>query len=391
MASILFLSPEAPYPLAGGGCYRTASLLEFLARRYDLDLVLFAVAGASDPEASLPRGLARNVFKLRLPAHSKRWAPRVARNVLRLARGIPPLVDRYGHLEAQLKDLLQGRRYDLGWIEHFWCAPYWEVLKPACRQMVLDLHNLESEWFDRAAEIASGPLAMAYRRFAARCLSLERKWIPRFDHVLVPSERELAKIPYPHVRVYPNSIPWVVQPPSRPDQSIVFSGNLEYRPNQDAVRFFARNVWPRLRRRWPNLIWRIVGKNPAGVARELAGDPRIVLTGPVADATTELAQSQVAIVPVRSGSGTRVKILEAWAAGLPVVSTALGAEGLQAIPGVHFLTADSAEDFLTAISLLLEAKPERMRLGSAGRRLYEERYTWEAAWKLLQGEKFLPP
>ena len=103
---------------------------------------------------------------------------------------------------------------------------------------------------------------------------------------------------------------------------------MEYHPNLTAVRFFRLEIWPRLRDRWPQLVWRLVGKNPKAVQRFTRGDPRIEVVGPVQDAVCELARSRVAVVPLLSGSGTRLKILEAWAAGLPVVSTTLGAEGL---------------------------------------------------------------
>ena len=120
---------------------------------------------------------------------------------------------------------------------------------------------------------------------------------------------------------------------------------MEYHPNQLAVRFFRREIWPRLRDRWPGLAWRLVGKNPEAVRQFTSGDPRIEVQGQVDDAIAELARARVAVVPLLAGSGTRLKILEAWAAGLPVVSTTLGAEGLPARDGEHLLLADGAAAF----------------------------------------------
>ena len=134
---------------------------------------------------------------------------------------------------------------------------------------------------------------------------------------------------------------------------VVFSGNLEYHPNISAVRFFRRRVWPRLRARWPKLRWRLVGKNPRGVAAFTAGDARIEVTGPVPDAVPEIARAKVAVVPLLAGSGTRLKILEAWAAGVAVVSTSVGAEGLDARDGEHLLLADDAASFADAVDRLL--------------------------------------
>jgi glycosyltransferase involved in cell wall biosynthesis len=185
------------------------------------------------------------------------------------------------------------------------------------------------------------------------------------------------------VRVYPNAIPWTPVPPKTEEQVIVFSGNLEYHPNLSAVRFFAREVWPRLRDRWPQLVWRLVGKEPGAVAKLVAGDPRIELQGPVEDAVAELARAQIAVVPLLAGSGTRFKILEAWAAALPVVSTTIGAEGLPARDGEHLVLADTPAAFAGAVSRLLTCKDLRLTLGNSGRLLLEKEFTWVSAWSTL--------
>lgn len=163
----------------------------------------------------------------------------------------------------------------------------------------------------------------------------------------------------------------------------MFSGNLEYHPNVSAVRYFREEIWPELRERWPGLVWRLVGKNPQAVAKIISGDARIEVSGPVDDPLGELARAKVAIVPVLAGSGTRIKIIEAWAAGVPVVSTPLGAEGLAARAGEHLLLADGAPAFRDAVSSLLASPALRDRTGRAGRYLFECEFTWEAAWKSL--------
>jgi glycosyltransferase involved in cell wall biosynthesis len=131
------------------------------------------------------------------------------------------------------------------------------------------------------------------------------------------------------------------------------------------------------------LRWKILSQNPGPIRGLVASDPRIELTGFVDDAVAVLAQSQVAIVPLLAGSGTRIKILEAWAARTPIVSTTLGAEGLECRDREHLLLADDPEKFITAVSELLALPDDRARIGAAGRRLYEERYTWQAAWEAL--------
>ena len=132
-------------------------------------------------------------------------------------------------------------------------------------------------------------------------------------------------------------------PPPRAERlEIVFSGNLEYPPNIQAVQFFHDKIWPALQSRWPGLRWKILSSNPGPIRQLAARDPHIELTGFVDDAVAVLAQSQVAIVPLLAGSGTRIKILEAWAARTPVVSTPLGAEGLECRDREHLLLADDA-------------------------------------------------
>ncbi len=159
---------------------------------------------------------------------------------------------------------------------------------------------------------------------------------------------------------------------------------MEYHPNRSAVRYFRREIWPRLRERWPDLVWRLVGKNAAAVRPFTTGDPRIEVSGEVKDAVRELARAQVAVVPLLAGSGTRLKILEAWAAGMPVVSTTVGAEGLPALDGEQILLADEPAAFAEAVSRLLACKELRDRVGKAGRLLMEKEFTWEIAWQNLE-------
>ena len=216
---------------------------------------------------------------------------------------------------------------------------------------------------------------------------MERAWLPRFSTVLATSEAdaELARAiaPAARVAVYPNTIPLTPRPQRTDEQVVVFSGNMEYHPNRTAVRYFRREIWPRLRERWPHLIWRLVGKNASAVRPFTSNDPRIDVLGEVDDAVRELARAQVAVVPLLAGSGTRLKILEAWAAGTPVVSTTVGAEGLPAEDGVHILRADGPLEFAEAVSRMLACRELRDRVGEAGRLLMEKEFTWEIGWQKL--------
>lgn len=353
----LFVSPELPVTGLGGGGLRSASLIEFLRSRYEVRVASFT-----------------------LPQHSKSMPARVWRNAGRFARGVPPLFDRYSGFEAQLQPFFD-RRYRIGVIEHFWCASYVKALRPHCDRVVLDLHNIESELARTHALATGGLQRIAGRRFASAYEDLERRWIPQFDMVLVASEADLRRVDHPSVHVFPNALPEIARPDVAESDSIVFSGNLEYHPNVEAIRWFRNEIWPLVRNRAEH--WRLIGQNPTAIAGIIAGDDRIDLVGPVNDAVREIARSKIAIVPLRSGSGTRFKILEAWAAARPVVSTSIGAEGLEACAGEHLLIADNATDFAAAITRLLGDDALRRKLGDAGRALYLDRFTWPSAWRAL--------
>ena len=383
----LFLSPEAPYPMTGGGPIRAASVLEYLAQRFSVHAIFFREPGAPHPAAAIPPGRVDRVDVVGLPFHSKRPLARVLRNTARMARNRPPLVDRFSGFQAQIARCVSGQRYEAAFIEHFWCAPYVQQLRPAAERVFLNLYDIDSVWHRSMADSSSGLLAWSYGRFAQASLELERSWFPRFDCILTTSCSDAKLVRAiatdTNVTVYPNALPLIVPPPRSDRLEIIFSGNLEYAPNIAAVRFFHRQVWPALQSRWPGLRWKILGKNPGGFRDLSANDPSIEITGFVEAAVAVIAQSQVAIVPVLAGSGTRIKILEAWAARTPVVSTSLGAQGLECRDREHLLLADDPESFITAVSELLALPDDRARIGAAGRRLYEERYTWQAAWKAL--------
>jgi glycosyltransferase involved in cell wall biosynthesis len=384
------LAPEAPYPLTGGGATRTASLLEWLARRYEVDLVVFQEPGNADPREALPAGLVGHTTVIPLVPHARHLAARIWRNAGRFVRGAPPLNDRFSGYELELAAALgekTAHRYEIGVIEHFWCAGYAPLLRPHCRRLVMDLHNVESMLHRRNAASSHHLERLMMARFAGALERLECSVLPVFDSALTPSTEDAKVVaglaPHLPVIVYPNAIPAVARPETSKDTALVFSGNFRYHPNRRAVEYFYREIWPVLAARNPELVWRLIGKHPEAVRDIIAGDPRVECTGPVDNAIAAIARGQAAVVPLLSGSGTRVKILEAWAAGVPVVSTPIGAEGLAARPGVEICIAQSPEEFAAVTQKLLDSPSLRKAIGDAGRKRYEDGYTWEAAWRKL--------
>lgn len=365
--------------MIGGGAIRSASLLEYLRQRFEeVDVITFRQPGGTIPVYAHAA--------IDLPHHSRAPQARVVRNVKRAILGRPPLIDRFSGFEEDLCTILRDKQYQLAIVEHFWCAQYAPLLRKHTRTLVLDLHNIESAWH-RSLAASEGLLARPlYSRFAASCEQLERRILPAFDTLLVTSADDAAEVqklsPGTHRIVYPNALPVTAAPPRWESDAVIFTGNLEYQPNVTAVRYFAQKIWPQLQRRYPGLIWQILGKNEHAIRSIVRDLPNIHLIGPVDDAIPHIANAKIAIVPLLSGSGTRIKVLEAWAAATPVIATRIGAEGLKYQQN-EIVIRDDPDEFIAAVTTLLDDEGLRRRVGENGRRRYELCYTWQAAWEAL--------
>jgi glycosyltransferase involved in cell wall biosynthesis len=157
---------------------------------------------------------------------------------------------------------------------------------------------------------------------------------------------------------------------------LVFTGSMEWYPNEDGILHFIDAILPAIRREVPDVTLTVVGRNPSPRLRAVAQEAGVTVTGTVDDVRPFIGDASVYVVPLRIGGGTRLKIFEALAMGKPVVSTTIGAEGLPLVPGTHFLRADAAADFATAVVALLRDPGRRRALGEAGRRLVVERHSW---------------
>jgi glycosyltransferase involved in cell wall biosynthesis len=385
--ALLFM-PEAPFPVRGGGRMRLQSIIEYLRQHYVLDLVIFRDPERPDPSPHLPPGLARDVFFVNLPKHPRQGLHFLWRNLRRLARRRVPLMDRFSGFQPLLRSWLEGRRYDLGLATHSWVCEYAPLLREHCERLYLDLQNVESVLLERAA--GEMPLAnrLAMRRFASFCRREERRWLPLWDVLLVTSEADAAytrkRIPGVHPLVVPNTIPLLEMPPGDRDGTLAFSGTMDYLPNRLAVGWWVNEIAPALRAARPGLRLRLIGSGDSAIRALAEGRPDLEVTGEVDDAFAWIAKSSVFVVPLRTGSGTRLKILEAWAAGVPVVSTRIGAEGLPVCDGENALLAETPDEFVSAIGKILDDRPLGARLAARGRAIYEERYTWEAAFRALE-------
>lgn len=376
--------------MVGGGALRSASILEYLLTRYETDVFCFVQhdSAGNPPRGSdfRPQGVDRWTNQA-LPFHSKALLPRSLRNASRVLRRVPPLVDRFAGFGDAIRAAIEGRHYDVAIIEHFWCAPYAEILRPACDRLVIDLHNIESVWHERSAAEGSAVARAIHSRFAQAAVALEGRLLPRFDLALVTSKpdcnflaRRFRDVP---VAIVKNTIPMRPLTPVPREDEIVFSGYMEYLPNETAVLDFAAKIWPLVSNYRQSTHWKIVGKSANRLENALAMAPRTRLVSDPEDAMIEIASAAVAVVPLRVGSGTRLKIVEAWAVGTPVVSTTLGAEGLECEPGRDLWIADEPEAFAEKVIELLENPCLARETGANGRRRFEAAYTWRTAWDEL--------
>ena len=168
------------------------------------------------------------------------------------------------------------------------------------------------------------------------------------------------------------------QTPSTTKPNLIFVGSMDYHANIDAAIWFATELWPSIRADHPDLQFKIVGRAPSKKVQALAEVPGVIVTGGVPDVRPFYRDALAAVVPLRVGGGTRLKILESMAAGVPVVSTTLGAEGLEATPGMEIVIADTAEAFRTAVSRLIAGPSSRAQLARAASARVVATYDWSA-------------
>lgn len=292
---------------------------------------------------------------------------------------------------AALSALLRKESFDAVQLESVHLLSYLDVIRNAAKRpaVVADWHNVESELMERYASRTGNPAKrlVAYRT-AQLLRQAEERLLSEADVHLVVSERERIllqkRAPHAEVNVIPNGVDTAAFRTVAAERlfsgssslnSVLFVGSMDYHANVDAVTWFAREVWPRIASQFPHLVFTIAGRNPGPNVRALAS-ANIRVTGSVDDVKPYYTNAAAVVVPLRVGSGTRLKILEAMAAGVPVVSTALGAEGLDAKDGVQMLIGDTPEGISSALSYLLRNPALATALADAGRRLVCTQYDW---------------
>jgi polysaccharide biosynthesis protein PslH len=385
MAKVLVIAPYVPHPPRHGGAIRSRLLLEALAADHEVHLAA-AVVGESDRSALQALAAATGIVGHELPARGAGGGGPWRKLRSWLAGRSELLGRRWASGAAAAVDTLcMQHPFALTVIDSTWSLPAWRRDDRA----VLFLHNLEHSLFERPDGAGRGLAARLSRRCEARGLRRqERAALQRFGAAVVVSERDrdlaLALAPRAAVTVVPNTVdldalpllPLAPAPAPGTPLRLLFVGSFDYPPNLAAVTELVTVHLPVLRATFPDLRVRLVGRDPAGIGSRFRDLPGVEWVGPVDDVVPHYRAVHAVYLPIQSGGGTRIKILEAWALGVPVLATAIAAEGLPAVDGVHVLGFESPAQGRDAVQRVLR---EGAALRSNGRALVEARFAHAAA------------
>jgi polysaccharide biosynthesis protein PslH len=379
---VLVFDEEVPFPPNSGKRIRTWNLLRRMASRHSVSFLCYGDASDKAAEAVEKAGIRLHLVPPKRRLEGWQLYGCLFFNLFSI---YPFSVSKHYsfRFERKLRELLEATSWDL--IHCEW-SPYARFLPSDCPIPVLiSTHNVESQILARRASHSRNPIAKLF--FTVQEIKMrwcERRFLDRASVTTAVSIGDASSIRswgVRTVRVVPNGIEvesYLPAPEVEVENEILILASLDWHANVDALEYFIQDVFPLVRERRPGALLRVVGRNPSeSLRKSLSGTPGVDWIGEVEDVRIYLDRASVVVVPLRIGGGSRIKILEALAAGKAVVSTTVGAEGLEVVPGVHLRIADSPSEFALGIDELLQSKESRRKLGDAGRRLVEERYGWD--------------
>jgi glycosyltransferase involved in cell wall biosynthesis len=380
---ILFVALQYPIPTNNGLRMRSWSLLQALADEgHELSLVFFQESREGRTEVSPLGPVCRDVTAVPLRFASLSSSRDYWRRALTVFSGHPYACGRFLSplMRERIREILSRHQFDL-----IIADTVFSMLNLPTTDVptALNAHNLEYMILKRYLSYESNPLKLTYGWLEARKV---RRWESdsccQANYVMCCSrhDRELLQEICPGVPtlVVPNivDVDSYSQAGDTDEPVLIYQGGMDWYPNRDAVEYFVFEILPILRRLVPHCKVIVAGRNPSReFRRRFEGNFEVSFTGTVADMSLEIAKAAVSVVPLRIGSGTRLKILEAAAMGRPIVSTTLGAEGLEFIDGSEVLIADQPQAFAEAVAGLLNDAARRRSLGSAARRRVEQQYS----------------
>ncbi|HLS71210.1 MAG TPA: glycosyltransferase [Chitinophagaceae bacterium] len=384
---LLFHANRFPYPPYRGDKLKIYNLSKHLSKKHELHLITF-LENEEDIKY-LPE-----LEKIFTSIHLVQLPPKKAiLNTLRTSykRGIPFQIGYFFMEEMQnkIQEILTIHKFDAVHIQHIRLAPYWKNIKDIPR--ILDLPDAFSLYWKRRRK-NSKFIKKAFNSIEYNRLRNYEKVIKDFDLALVCSKEDLDYLKLEHnldnLQLLPNGVNTNVFPLETHDYSInhniLFTGNMDYEPNIDAVTYFTSNIWPILKKEFPKLKFIIAGQRPNKKILELAKLKDVKVTGFVKDIANEYRNASILVAPLRYGAGTQNKVLEAMAMGVPVVSHKIGFEGLEIHQGQGVWMEADKESFINKCKELILSEELRSRTGRAGQTVIKERYNWEKISKKLE-------
>ncbi len=386
---VLLLTPQLPYPPHQGTSLRNFHIIRGLAQACEVSLLSFLEPGQSVAAEQIGplAALCQQIETVPVP---QRTMARRLQQLLATRR--PDMAHRLFSpaFNVRLLQLLQADNFDIVQIEGIELARYLPVIRHGSphSKIVFDDHNAETELQRRnfltdlrqprrwVAAAYSAEQVRRLRKFE-RWVCQQADWVTAVSH---PDKVHLEKLTNGRtpITVIPNSLDvaqFQLEEAAALPSDIVFSGKMDYRPNVDAVLWFVAEVWPMVRRERPSTTFTIVGQKPHARLDRLKNEPGITLTGWVDRVEPYLAGAKLFVLPFRVGSGTRLKLIEAMAAGKALVSTAVGAEGFPVGHDQELLLVEDGVEFGTAVLHLLNHPEERQRLGQAAQQ-FARQYDW---------------
>lgn len=405
--NILYLAHRIPYPPNKGDKLRAFRHIEHLARRHRVWCACFI----DDPrDLRHVRDLRRYCADVGVVEIRPVWAKLSGLISHALGRTITEGFYSSSQMRALLQDWQVSTQFDA--VFAFSSGMSGHALTVSSPHRVLDLCDLDSlKWSDYADHIGACPelrlrdriLVRLFRAEGHRLAAAELRWIDRFNAAILATDAEAATlrtlvapeklhvigngVTLPHRNSMGGSTPGQASYKERRislNPVIGFVGVMDYFPNIDAVRWFAKECWPAIRDQYPRATFRIVGRSPVRAVRRLIAIPGIEVVGEVPDISTELERFDVSIAPLRIARGVQNKVLEAMAAAKPVVLTSYAAKGIAAVPEQDYVVSDSAGPFADAVCKLLSDRSLRFAIGESGRRFVAEQRRWEGELEKLE-------
>jgi sugar transferase (PEP-CTERM/EpsH1 system associated) len=382
---ILVITDMIPFPTMSGAPLRIYNLLSRIAKEHHIWLVAFV----QNPDQAMGVAQLQNFCQavITVPFKPSHALSRPLDFFRYLFRGIPPDLRAYhsDELSKKIFKLASCQPFDLVQIEHSHMGLYLESLPlQGKKRTVWMLHDIDWSKFGRMVDLETKFTRKMRLWLHSLLIHL---WLPgyaeRFTSAITVSESDrqllLAANPDLNLEVVPNGVDTEFLRPlpfTNSSPSLIFVGDMAYRPNIDAMIYFSQQILPHIKRAIPGVELWIVGKDPSHEVKQLHGNG-IHITGRVEDVRPFYYQSSVCIVPLRAGGGTRLKILEAMAFTRPVVTTSIGCEGLDVIDGEHLFVADHPLEFADRTTRLLLDEVLRQNLVNHARQLVVDQYDWD--------------